>query len=264
MKHYKTGRWSKIEIQFIRDNYKSMTVEELSKHLDRPPDKITEIVGELHVPDDIRQSELNIRRTHEWKQITQQLSPDEQETFLYHWREIINQLKSDITHTERMQVMDICRTEILINRALKRLYEVQLKIEDTDKEIKAESLKEEKDIDKIIRMKEAYSGILASMTAIQKEHQLLTERKQSIIRDIKGTRDQRKKRIEDEGKATLTSWVVSLIENPELRRNLGIEIEKFRHAVNVEYERLSDYYTYADGKVDQPVLNSDNVKEDNI
>lgn len=264
MNHYKTGRWSKIELQFISDNYKSMTIDELSTHLNRPPEKISELVGELHIPDDVRQSELNIRRTNEWKHISQQLTPDEQETFLYHWREIINQFKADITHTERMQIIDIVRTEVLINRALKRLYEVQCKIEDNDKQLKQLEFAESKDIDKIVRLKEVQSNMLTSVAAMQKEHQSLTERKQSILRDIKGTRDQRKKRIEDDSKATLKDWVITMIQNPDVRRDLGIEIEKFRHAVNVEYERLSDYIEYADGKVEQPVLNSDSVKDDNI
>lgn len=266
MKHYKTGRWSKDELQFVKDNFKSMTIEELSNKLDRPPDKISDLVGELHVPEDIRHSELNIKRTHEWKQIAQQLSSDEQETFLYHWREIINQFSSDISHTERMQIMDLCRTEILINRSLKKLYEIQLKIENIEKDIVKEQEKPPgiKDVDALVRMKQIQSDMIMSVSSIGKEHQNLTERKQSFLRDLKATREQRKKRIEDDSKATLKDWVITLIQNPELRRDLGIKIEKYRHAVKVEYDRLSDYLEYADGKVDQPVLNADNIKEDNV
>lgn len=265
MKHYKTGRWSKTEIQFVTDNFQSMTIAELSNHLQRPENKIGELVADLQVPDDIKESELNIRKSHDWKQIVQQMSEDEQEAFLYHWREIILQFKSDITHTERMQIMDVARTEILINRVLKRMYDAQVILEDIAKEIKTEQAKDMtiRDTNKILQNKQMQSDMMAAVSSFQQENKVLTERKQSILRDIKGTRDQRKKRIEDDANATFPKYIAMLISHPEVRLDLGIEIEKFRHAVNVEYERLSDYYQYQDLKVEQPVLNSDNILPDN-
>lgn len=263
MKHFKTGRWSKEEIQFIKDNHKSMTIDELSVKLDRPPNKISEMVGELHVPDEIRQSEMNIRRTHEWKQISQQLDSDEQETFLYHWREIINQFKSDITHTEKLQIMDTIRTEILMNRVLKRMYFSQTLIEDLQQQLKAEKEKEDKNMVQIAKLSEDITNCFIAVSNFQKENQSLMERKQSMLREMKATREQRKKRIE-ESKETLKDWVSLLISNYEIRRDIGIEIEKFRIATNVEYERLSEYHQYADKELEQPILNSDNVLPDNI
>lgn len=266
MSHYKTGRWSGSENQFIIDNYKSMTIDELSKNLNRPPSKVAERVDELNIPEDSKEAELNIRKTHEWKQICQQMNESEQETFLYHWREMIKQFKCDITHTERMQIMDIARTEILINRVLKKIFDCQVSLEDIARELKIEKEKEgaARDTDKIIRLNQIQSDMLMSIGAFQKENQLLTERKQSIMRDTKATRDQRKKRIEDDSKATIKDWVITLIQNPDVRRELGIEIEKFRHACTAEYERLSEYFVYADGVCSQPVLNADNIKSDNI
>lgn len=265
MSHYKTGRWSKDENQFIVDNYKSMTIDEMSKNLNRPPDKISDRVDELNVPEDSKEAELNIRKTHEWKQICQQMNEAEQETFLYHWREMVKQFKCDITHTERMQIMDIARTEILINRVLKKMFTCQTTLEDIARELVIEKAKEgaERDTDKIIRLNQIQSDMIMSIGSFQKENQSLTERKQSIMRDTKATREQRKKRIEDDSKATIKDWIITLIQNPDVRKDLGIEIEKFRHATNCEFERLSEYFVYADGAVSQPVLNADNILSDN-
>lgn len=263
MKSYKTGRWSKIELQFIQDNYKSMTTDELSEKLNRPPETINELIADINIPDELKQSELNIRKTHEWKQICQQLTTDEQETFLYHWREIINQFKCDITHTERMQIMDVVRTEILVNRALKRIHQVQLEVDDLDKTLYTERNNPNPDMTAIITNETKKVGLLNALGTLQKEHQTLIERKQGILKDINGTRAQRKKRIEEDVKATLKDWIITLIDNAELRRNLGIELEKFRCAVNTEYERLSEYFTFADNQVNQPILNSDNILSDN-
>ena len=48
--------------------------------------------------------------------------------------------------------------------------------------------------------------------------------------------------------------------NPEIRQELGIEMEKMRMAMNKEAERLSEYHTYEDKIVDQPFLTPDSVK----
>lgn len=265
MANYKTGRWSKQEIQYIQDNHKSLSVDELSEKLNRPPAKITEMVGGLHAPEDAPQ-EMDIRRTHEWNQISQQLNKDEQETFLYHWREIINQFKSDITHTEKLQVMDAVRIEILMNRVFKRMFYSQELVEDLQSQVKALKAKENKDDTDIIKITQCNENITNCFIAVQnlqKENQSLMERKQSILREMKATREQRKKRIE-ESKENLKDWVASLITNPDIRRDLGIEMEKNRIAAKVEYERLSEYHQFSDLSVEQIILNADSIKPDNL
>jgi len=159
--------------------------------------------------------------------------------------------------------MDTIRTEILINRVLKRMYFSQELIETLQQQLKDEKAKDPKDYIAIGKLNEDITNCFIAISNFQKENQTLMERKQSMLREMKATRAERKKRFE-ESKETLKDWVASLITNPDVRKSLGIEIEKFRIAMNAEYERLSDYHQYVDGTVEQPVLNSDNIKEDNL
>jgi hypothetical protein len=77
---------------------------------------------------------------------------------------------------------------------------------------------------------------------------------------MKGTREQRIKRLED-SKQSFTAWVASLIQDPERLKRYGIEMEKMRLAMDKERERLSAFHQYEDGQIDQPFLTPDTVME---
>jgi hypothetical protein len=81
-----------------------------------------------------------------------------------------------------------------------------------------------------------------------------------MLREMKGTREQRIKRLED-SKQSFTSWVASLIQNPEMIKKYGIEMEKMRLAMKNEQKRLSEFHKYEDGQVDQPFLTPDTIKD---
>jgi hypothetical protein len=77
---------------------------------------------------------------------------------------------------------------------------------------------------------------------------------------MKGTREQRIKRLED-SKQSFTSWVANLLQSPDLMKKYGIEMEKMRVAMKKEEERLSSFHKYEDGTIDQPLLSPDTVKD---
>lgn len=55
----------------------------------------------------------------------------------------------------------------------------------------------------------------------------------------------------------------NITSNVEYRRQLAIEAEKFRLAMDVELRRLSEYHEFGD-TIEQPILNADTIKEDNV
>ena len=54
-------------------------------------------------------------------------------------------------------------------------------------------------------------------------------------------------------------WLKQL---PEFMEDDGYEMEVQAFAANKAFERLGDYHSYEDGNLDQPVLNSDTIKEE--
>jgi hypothetical protein len=79
-----------------------------------------------------------------------------------------------------------------------------------------------------------------------------------MLKDLKGTREQRIKAIED-SKQTFASFIKQIATSDEFRDKIGIEMEKMRLASEKEKERLSEYFTYEDGNVDQPFLTPETV-----
>ena len=82
-----------------------------------------------------------------------------------------------------------------------------------------------------------------------------------MLKDLKGTREQRIKAIED-SKQTFASLVKQIATDSDFRVQIGFDMEKMRLAAEKEKERLSDYYTYEDGMVDQPFLTPETLKQE--
>ena len=82
-----------------------------------------------------------------------------------------------------------------------------------------------------------------------------------MLKDLKGTREQRIKQIED-SKLTFASLVKKIASDPTFRSQIGIDMEKMRLATEAEKERLGEYMEYEDGQVDQPLLSDETVKGD--
>jgi hypothetical protein len=51
------------------------------------------------------------------------------------------------------------------------------------------------------------------------------------------------------------------MQDPEILKQYGLEMEKMRMAMINEQKRLSQYHKYEDGQIDQPFLTPDTVIE---
>ncbi len=239
-----------------------LTYEQVSEKINRPVSSIKSHVEEqllLNLSEDAKNSksaEQLLRNSPEWSEIEQQFSFDEQELFIYHWKEIVAQFRNDVTHTEKLQIIDVARLEILINRVMKKIYSFISVIEECKIKIAAEEAKDDdkKDLNKIEQWAtKAADHQLALTNGLHKEHKELMERKQHILREIKGTREQRIKRIE-ESKETIQSLLAKIVASPDFQKQLGQHMEKFRAAQHVEFYRLSELYKFANGEQELPVL----------
>ena len=80
-----------------------------------------------------------------------------------------------------------------------------------------------------------------------------------MIKDLKGTREQRIKAIED-SKVTFAALIKKIILDGDFRHETGVEMEKMRLAMDIERDRLSQAHVYEDGITDQPFLTSETVE----
>lgn len=258
------GRISKEEERVISRLVNSMTPEDIAKQLNRDVESVDNFIKRKFkvglTNEEFAAYSLEDRPY--WIELKSQFTDEELELFKYHWSRIISQFKDDVFPTEELQVVDVIKLEILMNRCLKGNKENIEQIRSYDKMIQEERSrdKDQQDMDYIINLERQVASLKASQESLNRDYRELQTKKATMLREMKGTREQRIKRLED-SKQSFTSWVASLMQNPDLMKKYGIEMEKMRVAMKKEEERLASFHKYEDGTVDQPFLTPNTVKD---
>jgi hypothetical protein len=263
----KKGRFTKTEQEFIKNNHREMSNLEMATHLDRDPISIQsyvkEKIGNTTLDDREIEALHDLQGRPFWKDLQKQFSEEELQSLLYHWSRIITQFRDDVLPTEELQIIDAIKLEILMNRALisqqTNMTQIQ-KYEELVTDEKGKPL-EVQDKDYIFNLERQIAVCRAAQETLTRDYKDLQTKKAAMLKDLKATREQRIKRLED-SKQTFIGWVRNLMSNPDVRQELGTEMEKMRLAMENEAERLSEYHKYEDGTIDQPFLTPDSVKDD--
>ena len=264
----KKGRFTKTEQEFIRNNHREMSNLEIATHLDRDPisiqSYIKEKIGNNTLDDREIEALHDLQSRPFWKDLQKQFSEEELQSLLYHWSRIITQFRDDVLPTEELQIIDAIKLEILMNRALIGQQSIMRSIGEYEELVTAEKSKslEIQDKDYIYNLERQIAVCRAAQDSLTREYKDLQTKKASMLKDLKATREQRIKRLED-SKQTFIGWVRNLMSNPETRQQMGTDMEKMRLAMEAEKKRLSEYHKYEDGNIDQPFLTPDTVKDDN-
>ena len=267
------GRLTKIEQQYIKDNCEHKSYVDIAEYLERDPNTIKNYIETKLNKDTsltigaapVKQAKNDIVFKPFWPIIETQFTEPELKMFQYYWNNIQSQFDYDILPTEELQIIDLVKAEIMMERSLNEIKEckdaltrtkVELELIDDDSNDEEEKKKRVQDLEK-----QAFGYRTASAT-LKKEYGEMQKTKNSLFKDLKATRADRIKRI-DSRKESFISWIEDLMENPVRRKELGLKMEKYRLATEEEYKRLSQNHKYENGQVDQPILNKDTVNDDN-
>jgi len=241
-----------------------LSVEAIADDLDRDPKSIEMFIKrklKLGLSDE-EEVAYSLEERPYWKELGNQFTDAELELFKYHWSRIIAQFKDDVFPTEELQVVDAIKLELLMNRSLTQNKDNIDQIRAFEGLIQRERSvdPDQQDRDYILNLERQIASLRAAQESLNRDYRDLQTKKNAMLKEMKGTREQRIKRLED-SRQTFVGWVAHLIQNPSLVQEYGIEMEKMRLAMESERERLSQFHTYEDGTVDQPFLTSDTVKE---
>ena len=263
----KTGRLSKEEKRTIARLAETMTVEDIAAQLDRQVDSIDKYIKEnLKIGiTDIEMAEFELETRPYYFELEAQFTPSELQNVKYYWSRLIAQFNRDqILQTEEMQIVDLIKLEILCNRSLssQKSNREMLELAERDLQDQRELDKEDRDTDFMVSLQRNIASLKAAQEALGKDYREVLTKKNNLFRELKGTREQRVKRLED-SKASFTAWVVTLYQDPELMKSYGIEMEKMKAAMEAEKTRLAKWHKFEDGMVDQPFLTPDTVKDEN-
>lgn len=260
----KRGPWSKKEKDFISENSSKMGYKEIAAVLQRNPQAILKYIKEHHADsftESAKSAEYDIQKSPVWNDLKKQFSAEELKMFLYHWGRIISQFRDDVYPTEEMQVVDTIKLEILMNRAVTQQQQVMQDIEALEVLLLTERGNDPPDHATISNLERQIGVLRAAQDSLNEDFQKMLKEKNSILKEMKATRDARIKHLEN-NKHNFLNLLRQIVQDRSLRTKLGRDMEKMRLATEVEYQRLSEWHVYEDGQVDQPFLTPDNVLED--
>jgi hypothetical protein len=270
----KKGRISKDEENFIKENI-NFGLNRLATELDRDPDSVLGFIkkkvakGDLEPPvwlekrvTSVEQAQFDLQYRPYWGELKQQFTEEELKLFQYHWARIISQFRDDVIPTEELQVVDLIKLELLMNRSLKHNKDNIEQIAALEALISSERAHDpdQIDMDQIFNMERQVASLKASQESLNKDYRELQTKKNAMLKEMKATREQRVKRLED-SKTSFSGWMAYLVANPEVTKSYGLQMEKMKLAMNKERDRLSEYHKYQDDLVDQPFLTPETVKE---
>ena len=270
MSNKKRGQLSLEEEKFIRDNYTTLSIQQIADSLNRNIAPIQRYVNENNITSsdsDQQDGDILKRKLHTktfWQEIVRQFDSDtgELEYFEDTWVGLIKQFREDVLPAEELQIKQFITIDIPINRSMK---ERKRHIAETDKLQKLvdkeyEKPDDQRDIPKLANLETQLSFARNSIANYTNEYTKLLNEQQKISKDLKATREQRIKRIED-GKS---SWMglIRMLEEEEIREKEGKEMEILAMASEKAKLQMQQYHNFADQVVDRPFLTPETLLEE--
>jgi len=266
----KRGQLSLDEEKFIRDSIDLLSAQDIASRLNRNVEPINRYIEEnqlynLNEANDNKVLKTKLHSKTFWSEILRQFDSDsgELEYFEDTWVGLIKQFREDVLPAEELQIKQFITIDILINRSMK---ERKRHIAETEKlqrlvDKEYEKPEDQRDIPRLANLETQLSFARNSIASYTNEYTKLLNEQQKISKDLKATREQRIKRIED-GKS---SWVglIRMLEDEQIREKEGREMEILSMATDKYKNKLYDYHDFNDRKLDRPILNEDSVNLDN-
>jgi len=263
----KRGQLSLSEQKYIKDHLHTSSVQDIAEALNRSVAPIKRHIQEnsLLVPDDPDDdSDYLKQKLHKktfWTEIERQFDQEsgELEYFENTWINLIKQFREDVLPAEELQIKQFITIDILINRSMK---ERKRHISDTERiqnmvDDEYKKPEENRDINYLTSLETQLSFARNSITSYTNEYTKLLAEQQKISKDLKATREQRIKRIED-GKSSWTG-LLRMLEDEQIREVEGRQMEIMRMSVAKHTQDLEGYHVYQDKGVDVPFLTPEAV-----
>jgi len=267
---HKRGKLSTEEENYIKNNVSILSVQKIAEYLNRTTAPVERFIKENNLisggMDEKEAQRINLKTLlclkDYWPEVRKQFSDDELEYFSATWAELILQFREDVLYSEELEIKQYITLDILINRNLAEQMRARVDVERIQKELDKEYAldADARDMALVSSLESQLSFARTAIPAYATEYTKLLDKKSSIAKELKATRDQRVKRIED----SKSSWsgFIRALEDEDAREREGDEIELMKLAKDNAAEKLGELHTFIDGRVDRPLLNSDTVDED--
>lgn len=264
----RTGRLTVEEMAYIKKNLGTSSVEEIALNLNRSPEAIIKVRDDLFGVShyDIRE---NLKNSTEWGQIKKELTKEEHGIFEEKYVKLMGQFAKDLLPTEESQIHELIRFEILVHRKMvdvKRASEQAAMLQEELFDLRKQPASEDTRAQIRYVQDQLYQTNGMSNSAMSEVREL-HKRSEAILKNLKGTRDQRLKNVEERNKTLVD--VIKNLEERDYKEKEGRYINLMKEATKKERLRLSKMHDYGasinkPGIIDRPILNSETVSMDDV
>lgn len=265
IKTIKRGRLSAEEKKQIEALCETKSDVEIGKILRRPAESVqlyrveylTNNPGLAGKKNEFMEIRESLHSHYQWESFKKEFSADELIHFEHSYIEWVSQFGGNILASERKQIFQAITIELFMARHNRERQSVQSDIDRMERLVALEfAAKSTEDMSPAEREKvQAITGQINAMRQTTqsktREYKDLSDRYSAITKELKGLRQQRIDRIDVEGKNFI--GVLKNLEDEELRNRTGTDMLIMNHAIDKEFERLSQYHTYMNGEVDFPL-----------
>jgi len=269
---YNKGRFTIEEMDIIQTmREKGHTVDDISKKINRDPvsvDKwIEDNIGKTEAQKDDIELKNELRDTPYYKELKRQFDHDDIEIFEMHWQRLWKQFKNDVFHTEEMQIMDLCKIEVLMNKIRRDSKFDETRRNDLMAMLSEEQARQPMDdgeardkAERIANIHRQLDSISQATNMREREFKDFLKEKNNMLKTLKGTRDQRIKDIES-SKDSFPGLLKKISSDPNFRKTMREDWMKVAIATEKKRIELTQPIEYEDGTVDSPLLRPEDFEK---
>lgn len=257
---------NKEKAEIYSDYVNGLSIERLIKKYGRPEETVTKCIADHetrikieNTPNIAKDVLLRLHTKHFWRELKNQLFDKELKYFEQSWINLTEQFSQyDILETDEMIMKDLIMQDILINRNLTERKRIMSEMDYVQRELDVEMERGSNgDRARIENCYRKLSNLRSNLETFDKVHSTLQQRKDTKFRDMKATRDQRYKQIEE----AKTSWfdLLKSIDEYKRRKEEGEWLALMKKSIENQKEKLSHSIKYADDTYDLPLLTPETV-----
>lgn len=263
----KSGAISNSERKFILENMATMSIEDMAKRIGR---NISMVEKVIHMQTNLPEAESNtvkwhLKRSLNWKHMKEEFTESELDKIEDQYTKYVQQFQENINATEEVQILNLIKIEILMDRNLKGKMKigesinryskmVQSIMDAVDDDFSSLTEVQQKNVMDLEKGKQealgAESARTTELVSLQKEHN-------TLMAKVMGSRDQRITEVLNQ-KVSVFGLIKQLIDVDRQKQDSRI-LELYGKAADAELMRLAQPHKFLDDSIDNPVLSHEVV-----
>lgn len=262
----KTGRLSREEIEYIDVNLEFMTDKEIAQSLNRSVSSISQ--RRAAAPQENANLEVQtyisqLHSKHFWTTVKRSLLEDEVSTFENSWGALYSQFfHQGVTATDEIMMKDVIIEDILLHRALEEKRNILHEIRFHEKALAEERQKDidDRDTDFMTNSLRTIVQLRGTAESYTKEINEIKKTKDGKFKDLKATRNERLKTVEESGKNIFA--LIKLLDENKMRETEGKMTGLVYEASKTKKGSMKQNMVFADGEVDKVWLTPESELEE--